>query len=51
MTNDIGVHVDLYRRTLRDEAVPFWMRHPPDREYGGCGECEGLRALGSWRLA
>ncbi len=26
---------DLYRRTLLDDVVPFWLTHAPDREHGG----------------
>jgi N-acylglucosamine 2-epimerase len=28
---------ELYRSTLLDDIVPFWMRHGFDREYGGIG--------------
>src|SRR5512147_2523756 len=27
--------LDLYRRTLLDDIVPFWMKHGIDRNYGG----------------
>lgn len=27
----------LYRRTLLDDVVPFWLRHGLDRQYGGIG--------------
>jgi N-acylglucosamine 2-epimerase len=27
----------LYRRTLLEDVVPFWMRHGIDRQYGGIG--------------
>lgn len=26
---------ELYESTLFDDVIPFWMRHSPDREYGG----------------
>ncbi|QOV88853.1 AGE family epimerase/isomerase [Humisphaera borealis] len=26
---------DLYRHTLLDDVIPFWLRHGVDREYGG----------------
>ena len=28
---------ELYRRTLLDDIIPFWMRHGIDLEYGGIG--------------
>ncbi len=27
----------LYRKTLLDEVIPFWLRHGIDRQYGGLG--------------
>ncbi|MBN1402300.1 MAG: AGE family epimerase/isomerase [Anaerolineae bacterium] len=30
---------DLYRRTLLQDVVPFWLRHSLDREYGGYLTC------------
>ena len=30
---------DLYRRTLVDDVVSFWLRHAPDRIHGGIFNC------------
>jgi len=30
---------DLYRRTLVDDVVPFWLRHAPDPIHGGIFNC------------
>ncbi|HWP39413.1 MAG TPA: hypothetical protein VNL70_00710, partial [Tepidisphaeraceae bacterium] len=27
----------LYRKTLLEDVVPFWLRHGIDRQYGGIG--------------
>jgi len=35
LTADPGYYRDLYRSTLLDDVVPFWLRHGLDREYGG----------------
>ena len=31
----ITEHRKLYERMLFDDVIPFWMKHSPDREYGG----------------
>ena len=31
----ISEHRALYEKTLFDDVVPFWMKHSPDREFGG----------------
>ena len=30
---------DQYRTALRDDVIPFWQRHSPDREHGGYFTC------------
>jgi len=30
---------NLYRETLLDDIIPFWMKHSPDRENGGYFHC------------
>lgn len=30
---------DHYRRTLLEDVIPFWMKHSPDREFGGYLNC------------
>jgi len=30
---------ELYRTTLLDDVIPFWMKHSPDHEFGGYYHC------------
>ncbi len=32
-------HAELYRRTLLDDVIPFWLKHGLDREHGGIMTC------------
>lgn len=32
-------YAKLYRDELLDSVIPFWMKHSPDREYGGFFHC------------
>ena len=34
-TQKITAHRKLYESMLFDDVIPFWMKHSPDREYGG----------------
>ena len=36
---DLKRYAELYRRTLLDDAIPFWLRHGLDREHGGIITC------------
>src|SRR5688572_22114798 len=36
-SNFIRGSAELYRRTLMDDVMPFWLRHGFDRKHGGIG--------------
>jgi N-acylglucosamine 2-epimerase len=38
-TERIHTLAQQYRTTLLDDVVPFWLRHSPDKEYGGFLNC------------
>ena len=37
--NTLKTYAPLYARTLRDDVIPFWVRHCPDREQGAYFSC------------
>ena len=36
---DIARYAEFYRDKLLDDVIPFWLRHSPDRDYGGYFTC------------
>lgn len=39
MTHDLMKYLDLYRRTLLEDVMPFWERYAIDSENGGINNC------------
>lgn len=39
MTSTFQTYAKLYRETLFENVIPFWMSHSPDREFGGYFTC------------
>ena len=37
--NDLAAYAPLYAKVLREDVIPFWMRHGPDREQGAYFTC------------
>lgn len=38
-TNELAAYAPLYAKTLREDVIPFWLRHCPDREQGAYFTC------------
>ena len=47
---DVKQRAEVYRQTLLENVIPFWLRHGLDREHGGILTCLDRDGSASVRL-